>query len=137
VIEDSLALPPLDLTLPAASYANLSVYVLIAVDRNSFAGLASQAPPVTLGPALPQTLINRQSLLPLPVSTPPQTPAPNAVWATAIGTQTYGYYLLRRSEPVFVDFTTPTPVPPTTTTAAPATTPAATTTPAPTTTLKT
>ena len=145
VIADSLLLPPLDLTLSTASYANLLAYVLILVPRNSFASLAGQLSAVTLNPSLPQTLLTRQSLLPV-LSLPTVQlrnisliSAPNPAWATAIAGQTYGYYLLRRSEPVFEDFTVPPPAPTTTTpapttTAAPATTLASTTTSAPTTT---
>jgi hypothetical protein len=137
VIEDGLSLAPLDLTQPAASYANLSVYVLIAVPRNSYAGYAANASPVPLGPSLPQLLVNRQSLLPIRSLFPPAaTPAANPVWGQAAAGQTYGYYTLRQSKPVFVDFTTAS-TPPTTTTAAPTTTPVPTTTAAPTTTAKT
>jgi hypothetical protein len=138
LIEDSMSLPPIDLTLPASAYANLAVFALIPVARNNFAALKSSLPDTPLNPTLPQVLANRSpiQLLRLYQGTVNLTQAPpvaNSAWATAIGTQQYGFYILRRSEPVFVSFATPPPVV-TTTTAAPTSTTTSsstTTTPAP------
>ena len=110
IFEDSLSLPPLDLTQPAASFANLSVYVMIAVPRNDYAQLAAQFPHTQLNPALPQTVANRP-LLPIPLLLPiawlpPKLIAPASPWNAAINGQTYGFYVRRRSQPVFPDFTT-------------------------------
>ena len=44
VLEDSLSLPPIDLTQPAATFANMSVYAFIGVPRNSFAALDRRSP---------------------------------------------------------------------------------------------
>ncbi len=128
ILEDSMSMPPIDLTLAASSYANMSVYALVPVPRNDFATLLSSLPPTPLKPALQQIVINRRPLLPLQIFRSPLTLAPtasgsSAAWATLIGTQVYGFYLLRRSEPVFVDFTTPPAPPVTTTTPGPTTTP--------------
>jgi hypothetical protein len=109
VLEDSLSLPPIDLTQPAATFANMSVYVLISVPRNGFAALASTLTPVALNPALPQVFINRlplQFMRGFSSRTAVAAPAPAASssWESAINGQTYGFYVVRRSEPVFVDF---------------------------------
>ena len=137
LIEDSMSLPPIDLTLAASAYANLAVFALIPVARSNFAALKSSLPDTPLNPVLPQVLANRSpiQLLRLYQGTVNLTQAPpvaNSAWATAIGSQQYGFYILRRSEPVFVSFATPPPVG-TTTTAAPTST-TANTTPVPTTT---
>ena len=71
VLEDAMSLPAIDLTLPAAAYANISIYTLQAV---------------------------------------PRQPAGSGAAAT------YGFYVRRRSEPVFPSFST---MPPTTTTPGP------------------
>ncbi len=136
VIEEGLSLPPIDLTLPSSTYANMSVFVLIPVPRENFTALSASLPQTPLNPALPQTLAASAAnpLLQLfqnrPVIATPTSAAANP-WTAAIGNQTYGFYLRRRSEPVFADFATPTFPPPPTTTAAP---PASTPVPAPTTT---
>lgn len=108
VLEDSISLPPLDLTLTAASFSNVSIYVLIPVARNNYASLSTQFPPVTLRPALPQTIANRP-LIPVPLLfpipwLPPKPAPPSNAWTAAINGQTYGFYVLRRSEPVFPGF---------------------------------
>ncbi|MGA7240821.1 MAG: hypothetical protein WBY44_34375 [Bryobacteraceae bacterium] len=136
VIEEGLSLPPIDLTLPSSTYANIAVFVLIPVPRENFTALSVSLAQTQLNPALPQTLAASAAnpLLQLfqnrPVLAAPISAAANP-WAAAIGGQTYGFYLRRRSEPVFADFAIPTfPPAPTTTAAPPASTPA----PAPTTT---
>jgi hypothetical protein len=145
VVEDGLSLPPIDLTLPASTYANMSVFVLIPVPRENFATLSASLQATQLNPALPQApassavkpllqLFQNQAVLALP-STSTASP-----WTSAINNQTYGFYVRRRSEPVFGDFTTLLLPAAATTTAAPATSttaiPAPTTTPPPTTTAK-
>jgi hypothetical protein len=136
VVEDSLLLPPIDLTLASSTYANMAVFVLIPVPRENFAALSASLPPSPLNPSLPQTLA-RTAATPLlqlfqngPVFAAPLAAATNP-WTAAIGGQTFGFYVRRRSEPVFADFAIPAFPPAATTTAAPA---ASTTVPAPTTT---
>ncbi len=133
LIQESMSLPPIDLTLAADVYANLSAFVLFPVPRNNFAALAASLPQMPLNPALPQVPVNRQPLQLLQLfqsrlKLAPPPPVSSGAWGTALQGQTYGFYVLRRSEPVFVDFTTPAPIA--------TTTPAPTTTPSPTTTAK-
>jgi hypothetical protein len=120
LIQDSMALPPLDLTLPAETYANVSFFVLIAVPRASFAGILASLqsvpsrPPVTL---LPQILSYRQpkNLLALFQGTAAlaaPTPADNSPWLQAVGSQTFAYFLRRRSGAVSKPFASGTPTPP-------------------------
>ncbi len=110
LVEDSQSLPPIDLTLPAASYANLAVFALIPVQRNLLASLKSSLPDTPLNPTLPQVIANRSplQLLRLFQGSVGVTRTPlvaNGAWATAIGSQKYGFYVRRRSEAVYVDFT--------------------------------
>jgi hypothetical protein len=119
LIQDSLSLPPIDLTLSADSYANLAVFALIPVPRAGFAALKAQLnplPPVALQTTLPQVLAFRQPLDLLRLYNGNATTATpsgtvNATWQQAIGTpaQTLGFYIRRRSSPVFVDFNNPPP----------------------------
>jgi hypothetical protein len=114
VVQDSMSLPPIDLTLSADSYANLAVFALIPVPRTGFAALKANLPAVQLQTTLPQVLAFRQpaDLLRLyngsaALTAPP--PAVNNQWQQAIGSQTLGFYIRRRSSSVFVDFTTASP----------------------------
>jgi hypothetical protein len=107
LIEDSLSLQPIDLTQPAASFADLAVYILVPVTRQQYAALSPTLTPVALTAALPQVLNNRRPLellkfFPTPIAVKP--PAPS--WNPAIANQTYGYYIVRRSVPVYVMPTT-------------------------------
>jgi hypothetical protein len=113
LLADSLALPPIDLTLPAAAYADLAVLVLIPVPRPSFAALAAGLAPMPLVAALPQV-----SSTPSPagvlrsfggiVSPAALTAADVNRWQQAAGNQIYGYYIRRRSAPIFVSAATTT-----------------------------
>ena len=102
LIEESMALAPIDLIQAASAYADLAILMLVPVARPNFAkfadlGLAS------LTAALPQVLDHRQpiELLRFFHATTPAKPAAS-VWQQAIGEQVYGYYVRRRSTPVFV-----------------------------------
>jgi hypothetical protein len=113
LIQESMSLPPIDLTLTAAAYANLSAFVLFPVPRDSFATLDSSLPQLTLNSTLPQFAVGRQPLQLLQLfqgrlTLAPPPPVSSGAWATALKGQTYGFYVLRRSEPLFVDFTIPT-----------------------------
>jgi hypothetical protein len=137
LIEDSMSLPPIDLTLPVTSYTNLFIDVLIPVPRNKFAAFAAELSPTSLGPALPQTVPVRLPLTLLqlfPGRLTPVTPPPAGAWASAIDTQTYAFYVRRRSQPIFADFTV-LPPPGDIVNEPPSFTSAPTTTPAPATTL--
>jgi len=107
LIEDSLSLQPIDLTQPAAAFADLSIYVLVPVSRQQYAALAPTLTPIALTGALPQVLNNRKPLELLkffPAPIPPKLPV--LPWDEAIAGQTYGYYIVRRSVPVYVQTTT-------------------------------
>jgi hypothetical protein len=125
LIEDSMSLPPIDLTLTPSAYANLTVFVLIPTPRQGFAALEAALPALPLTSVLPQVLSNRKPIDLLRfyqgnAGIVPASGTDNSSWQGTIGTQTYGYYIRRRSSASAVAFTTP-PSPPTTT--APPTTP--------------
>ncbi len=108
LIDDSMSLEPIDLTLPAAAYADLAVMILIPVARRDFAALSAVLPPAGLSSPLPLA-INMRSPINLlrffrPAVAPPNVADGPTTWATAIGTQTYGYFVRRRAVPAFVSF---------------------------------
>jgi hypothetical protein len=104
LIEDGMSLPPIDLTLPASSYADLELLALVPVARRDYAALAANLPDVQLVSALPQVLNSRKpvNLLQFFSGAAPllADPPGGATWQQAIGTQTYGYYVRRRSSPL-------------------------------------
>lgn len=114
LLEESLSLSPIDLTLPAPSFANTSVFAFVAVPRSSFAALQNTLTPVPLTPALPQLLLNRSPLriltdlqqrLKLTSAASPSS----ADWQSAVAGQTFGFYIVQRSQPLFPDFISPQP----------------------------
>jgi hypothetical protein len=111
LVEDSMALPPIDLTLPANSYADLSVFALIPVPRSGFAALKSSLQTLAPNPTVPQILSFRTpaallSLYQGAVVLNQPTQNQNAAWLKAIGNQTYGFYIRNRSSPAYVSFST-------------------------------
>ena len=126
LIEDSMSLPPIDLTLAAGAYANLTIFALIPVPRQGFSALQAGLPGVPLTSILPQILSNRMpiDLLRFYQGSPGIAQASStddSSWQGTIGTQTYGYFIRRHSSPSAVPFKTPPPpatstVPPTTST---------------------
>jgi len=115
LLQDALSLPPIDLTLQSSTYSNMAVLALIPVPRANFASLKNSLPDTPLNPTLPQVLANRSplQLLRLYQGAVNLTAVPavsNNVWATAIGSQQYGFYLRRPSDPTMVKFTAPTGV---------------------------
>jgi hypothetical protein len=111
LVQDSMALPPIDLTLPANAYADLSVFALIPVPRAGFAALKQSLPTLAPNPTTPQILSFRTpiDLLRLyrgTLSITPPTPNQNSAWAQTIGNQTYGFYIRCRSSPAYVSFST-------------------------------
>ena len=121
LLEDSQSLPPIDLTLDASAYGNLTVFAMIPVPRSGFSALSNRLPEVPISATLPQVLSSRQPIDLLRffqgargiVLAPP---AANNSWQAAIGAQTYGFYIRRRSSPAAVKFATPPPPATTTTT---------------------
>jgi hypothetical protein len=108
---DSMALPPIDLTLPASAYADLTVFALVPVPRAGFAALKSSLPTLAPNPTVPQILSFRTpaDLLRLyrgTVALTPPTQNQNSDWLKAIGNQTYGFYTRCRSAPAYVSFST-------------------------------
>jgi hypothetical protein len=113
LVQDSMSLPPIDLTLPANAYADLSVFALIPVARSGFAALKKSLPTLAPNPTVPQILSFRTpiDLLRLyrgTVAITQATQNQNSAWTNAIGNQTYGFYIRCRSSPAFVSFTTGT-----------------------------
>lgn len=111
LVEESMSLPPIDLTLPPDAYANLSVFVLVPVSRADY-GKLRNLPVLAPNPTLPQVLSLRPPLDLLRLyrgglTIQPIAPSANAQWKAVIGNQTYGFYIRRRSSPTFVDFTMP------------------------------
>lgn len=111
LIDDSTSLPPIDLTLPANSYADLAVFALIPVPRAGFNALKKSLPTLSPTTTAPQVLSFRTptELLRLyrsPINLRPITPSQNTAWANAIGNQTYGFFIRARSAPSYVSFTT-------------------------------
>jgi hypothetical protein len=130
LMADAMALPPIDLTLPASAYANITVFALIPVPRQGFAALQAKLPTLPLTSVLPQVLGNRRpiDLLRFYQGAPGIVQASgtdNSPWQATIGSQTYGYYVRRLSAGSSVAFTAPPP--PVTTTTAPTTPPPTTT----------
>ena len=114
LVEDGMSLPPLDLTLPANAYADISVFALVPVPRSGFAALKKSLPTLAPNPTVPQILSFRtptdllrlyQGAINITVPTQNQ----NSAWLNAIGNQTYGFYIRCRSSPAYVSFTTGLP----------------------------
>ena len=111
LVEDSMSLPPIDLTLPANAYADLSVFALVPVPRSGFAALKNNLPTLAPNPTVPQILSFRtpSELLQLyrgAISIALPTQNQNSAWLNAIGNQTYGFYIRCRSSPAYVSFAT-------------------------------
>jgi hypothetical protein len=107
ILDDSMTLPPIDLTLPANAYADLAVTVLVPVARSDYARLAAGLPSVALKSRAPLA-IRVESPTDLlrffrGVLVPPGG-GTNAGWKAAIGDRAYGYYVRQRSAPAFVSF---------------------------------
>jgi len=115
VIEDSMSLPPIDLTLPPNDYTDITVFALIPVPRQGFAALKNSLPTLSPNPTVPQILSFRTpaDLLRLyqgivPIIQPTQIQ--NSAWSSIMQNQTYGIYTRARSSPAYVSFATgPTP----------------------------
>jgi hypothetical protein len=110
LLQDSLDLPPLDLTLPPDDYTQLAVFALIPVLRADFAGLKAKLTPTALQPGVPQILAFRRPIELLRIyrgelTLPVIRPGGGADWGAAIGKSTLGFYVRRKSAPNFVDFT--------------------------------
>jgi hypothetical protein len=111
LIDDSMNLPPLDLTLPPDDYTQLAVFALIPVARKDFADLKTKLTPRALQPSVPQIIGFRRPIELLRlyrgnVSIAPPVISGAADWGQAIGQNTLGFYIRRKSAPQFVDFTT-------------------------------
>ena len=108
LIEDSMSLPPIDLTQPADAYADLSVLVLVPVARKDYATFAGTLTPVPLASPLPLAIAIRGpiQLLRLFVAGPASgsSGGGGTTWQTAIGSQAYGYFVRQRSAPAYISF---------------------------------
>jgi hypothetical protein len=116
LIEESMSLPALDLTAPAAVFANYSAYVLVPVSRSVYDSQAGSLPPTPLNPAFPQLAqilppVRLPPILRLLTAPPATTTQAPAMWQSVIGGMTYGFYVLQRSEPVYVALTDSIPPP--------------------------
>jgi hypothetical protein len=113
LVEDSMSLPPIDLTLPANAYADLTVFALVPVQRSGFAALKASLPTLAPNPTVPQILSFRTptELLRLyqgAINITLPTQNQNSAWLNAIGSQLYGFYIRARSSPAYVSFATGT-----------------------------
>jgi len=139
LVEEAMALPPIDLTAAPNVQAGLTVFALIPVPRQGFAALQAGLPTVPLTSVLPQVLGNRRPIELLrfyrgETGGPQASGVDNRSWQGAIGAQTYGYFIRRHSAAPAVTYK-PGPAPTTTTGTTPLpTTTTSTTTPRPTTT---
>jgi hypothetical protein len=110
LLDDSLSLPPLDLTLAPDDYTQLAVLALVPVPRASFAALKQALTPRQLLPLVPQIISFRRPIELLRLyrgditATPPASTG-SADWSQAVGQNVFGFYVRRRSAPQFVDFT--------------------------------
>jgi hypothetical protein len=112
VIEDSLSLPPIDLTLAASAYADLSVFLLVPVPRARYATLAATLAPTVLTAALPQVVSPRAPVKLLRFFNGPTltAAASGAGWSQVTQGMIYGYFVRRPSAPIFVTPVTSTTV---------------------------
>lgn len=112
VIEDSLSLPPIDLTLAASAYADLSVFLFIPVPRAKYATLAATLAPTALKAALPQVVSPHAPVKLLRFFNGPavSTTVSSTGWAQATQGLIYGYFARRPSAPVYVTPITSTTV---------------------------
>ncbi len=111
LVDDSMALPPIDLTLPANAYADLTIFALIPVPRTGFAALKKSLPALAPNPTVPQILSFRTPIQLLQlyqgaINFVQPTLNQNAAWQNAIGNQTYGFFIRARSSPAYVSFAT-------------------------------
>ena len=111
LLDDSMNLPPLDLTLAPDDYTQLSVFALIPVPRAKFAGLRATLTARPLQSSVPQIISFRRPIELLRlyrgnITVAPTVVAPAADWGQAVGQNTLGFYVRRKSAPQFVDFTT-------------------------------
>ncbi len=111
LVEDSMSLPPIDLTLPANAYADLTVFALVPVPRAGFAALKNSLPTLAPSPTAPQILSFRtpSDLLRLyqgTIAITQPTQSQNSAWSKIITSQTYGFYIRARSSPAYVSFAT-------------------------------
>ncbi|MEP7306036.1 MAG: hypothetical protein ABJA98_11010 [Acidobacteriota bacterium] len=110
LLDDSLNLPPLDLTLAPDDYTELAVLALVPVPRASFAALKQTLTPRPLQSFVPQIISFRRPIELLRLYRGDLTPtrpttAGSADWGQAVGQNVFGLYVRRRSAPNFVDFT--------------------------------
>ncbi len=110
LIQDCMSLPPIDLTQPASSFANLSIVILVPVARSNFATMKATLPDAQLNAALLQ-LPTTRTLLPifrlLPGNLGQRLSAVTANgWSGALGGLTYAFYVRLRDQPNFVPLPT-------------------------------
>ncbi len=111
LVEDSMSLPPIDLTLPANAYADLTVFALVPVSRSGFAALKASLPTLAPNPTVPQILSFRTpsqllSLYKGAIAITLPTQSQNSAWQQIIQNQIYGFYIRCRSSPAYVSFAT-------------------------------
>ena len=113
LVDESMALPPIDLTLPASSYANLTVFALVPLPRAGFASTKKSLATLAPSPTVPQVLSFRTptellSLYRGTLGIAQPTQSQNSAWAKILQGQTYGFYIRCRSSPAYVSFSTGT-----------------------------
>lgn len=107
LIEDSMVLPPLDLTLSGAAQESTSVMVVMPVARHQFRGLSQSLPTLTreLTPAQPGmiakrkpiTALNQLLLRRVATVVAPEVVTADARWRTELSKQKQLWYVRRRN----------------------------------------
>ena len=107
LIEDSMLLPPLDLTLSGAAQESTSVMVLMPVPRYQFRALSQSLPTLTreltaaqpgmIAKRKPITALNQMLLRRLPTLIAPEVVTADSLWRTELSKQNQLWYLRRRN----------------------------------------
>ena len=119
LIEQAVALPPIDLIQSAQVFHNISVLVLAPVARQQFAELKAKletipqqlSAPVAVAARMPLDLLRlRRGATPLVPVAPPPPPTSNAMWKDIVAAP-FAYYIRLRSAPESVEISTTEPEP--------------------------
>ena len=102
VLQDSLSLPPIDLTLPAGSYTNLDIVVMVPVARAQFATVRSQVTDAQLTSPSPVPIFRPLLALLQSNSGGGALPTSSPGWPSITAGLNYAFYARARNQPVYV-----------------------------------